>query len=55
LSSHGRHTHPPPPPSKVPQQLMSGVLDVLQRLRSPTLNLCMILDSISFQSMTNVL
>jgi hypothetical protein len=40
LSSHGRHLHPPPPPSKAPHILMNGVIDVINRLQSPALTLC---------------
>jgi hypothetical protein len=41
ISSHGRHIHPPPPPSKGPESLMTGIIDIINRLQSPTLTLCM--------------
>jgi hypothetical protein len=54
ISSHGRHSHPPPPPRKTPQELMEGVLEVIKRLQSPTLNLCKFLSK-TFAALINIL
>lgn len=35
--SHGRHSHPPPPPTRSPQQYVTEILSILRRINDPSL------------------
>jgi hypothetical protein len=37
LTSHGIHTHPPPPPKKTPRAILNGIFNVLQKVDDPGL------------------
>jgi hypothetical protein len=37
FSSHGVHTHPPPPPHKTPQELKEEITGLIQRMKDPSL------------------
>jgi hypothetical protein len=39
FTSHGTHTHPPPPPSKTPPQIWAEIQQLVQRLQDPDLRL----------------
>jgi len=39
FTSFGTHLHPPPPPTKAPEDIMSGILKVIQDMREPSLTL----------------
>jgi hypothetical protein len=39
FTSHGIHSHPPPPPKKTPQDIVQGILDVLKRINDPNITL----------------
>jgi hypothetical protein len=36
--SRGTHTHPPPPPNKLPQEILGEILDMIKRRQSPDLS-----------------
>lgn len=35
--SHGVHQHPPPPPTKAPEQILQGVKRIIAEMRDPSL------------------
>jgi hypothetical protein len=35
--SHGCHSHPPPPPTKSPQQYLDEILGIIRRINDPSL------------------
>jgi len=37
FTSHGTHTHPPPPPNKAPKRMVSEILAVIDRTLNPAL------------------
>lgn len=40
FTSHGVHTHPPPPPNKQPAEMLNDILDIIKRIKDPQLNIC---------------
>lgn len=40
--SKGIHTHQPPPPIKTPIEILTGVIQVIKRLATPTMTGCML-------------
>lgn len=36
-TSHGIHSHPPPPPSRTPTELVNGLLQLIHRIQDPAL------------------
>jgi hypothetical protein len=39
--SHGKHSHPPPPPTKTPEQYLNEILGIIRRINDPSLTLSM--------------
>lgn len=39
FTSHGKHTHPPPPPTKPPQEILQEIQDLVRAMRDPDLSL----------------
>ena len=39
FTSHGTHSHPPPPPNKPPTEIVQDILEVIHRMRDPDLTL----------------
>ncbi|OCK85458.1 hypothetical protein K432DRAFT_33984 [Lepidopterella palustris CBS 459.81] len=39
FTSHGVHSHPPPPPTKTPEQLLTSLLGVIRSISDPSLTL----------------
>jgi hypothetical protein len=39
FTSHGIHSHPPPPPNNAPQAIMNGVMQLVKEMRDPSLTL----------------
>jgi hypothetical protein len=39
FTSHGIHTHPPPPPVKQPADIMDGIKNLIREIREPNLTL----------------
>lgn len=37
FTSHGIHTHPPPPPSKAPKAILLEIAELIKRMRNPDL------------------
>ncbi|KFY25698.1 hypothetical protein V491_01634, partial [Pseudogymnoascus sp. VKM F-3775] len=49
-TSHGVHCHPPPPPSRTPQQLVNSLLTVIKKINDPSLTTRTLLKNPALQS-----
>ncbi|OAF57839.1 hypothetical protein VC83_05497 [Pseudogymnoascus destructans] len=49
-TSHGVHCHPPPPPSRTPQQLVDSLLTVIKKINDPSLTTRTLLKNPALQS-----
>lgn len=39
FTSHGVHTHPPPPPNKPPKSIMEDIVELVRRIHNPDMTL----------------